>query len=106
MCRGIAWDKVENTVPQSAPQVLPSFEEYTPPVTYPEEVEENVGIPMEVEPLNKTQLEDLGLNTCNHDSSLSSRGVPSLDEPKPQPQPLPNYPSLNATRRNIMDLNQ
>ncbi|GJT84880.1 hypothetical protein Tco_1066597 [Tanacetum coccineum] len=28
--RGIAWDKVENSDPQSTPQVLPSFEEYTP----------------------------------------------------------------------------
>ncbi|GJX81922.1 zinc finger, CCHC-type containing protein [Tanacetum coccineum] len=31
--------------PQSTPQVLPSFEENTPPVTYPEEVEETLGIP-------------------------------------------------------------
>ncbi|GJY51558.1 hypothetical protein Tco_0442405 [Tanacetum coccineum] len=31
MHRGIAWDKVENSDPQSTPQVLPSFEEYTPP---------------------------------------------------------------------------
>ncbi|GJX94274.1 hypothetical protein Tco_0348860 [Tanacetum coccineum] len=31
MHRGIAWDKVENPDPQSAPQVLLSFEEYTPP---------------------------------------------------------------------------
>ncbi|GKC02693.1 hypothetical protein Tco_0994303 [Tanacetum coccineum] len=97
MHRGIAWDKVENPDPQSAPQVLPSFEEYIPPVTYPKEVEETVGIPMEVEPLNETQLEDLGLNTCSHDSPLSSRGVPSLDEPKPQPHPLPNCPSLDVS---------
>ncbi|GJZ40151.1 hypothetical protein Tco_0586714 [Tanacetum coccineum] len=43
MHRNIAWDKVENLNPQSTPQVLPSFEEYTPPVTYPEEVEETLG---------------------------------------------------------------
>ncbi|GJY45212.1 hypothetical protein Tco_0433425 [Tanacetum coccineum] len=55
---------------------------------------------MEVEPLNETQLEDLGLNTCNHDISLSSREVPSLNEPKPQPQPLPNFPSLNVSLGN------
>ncbi|GJU07694.1 hypothetical protein Tco_1124124 [Tanacetum coccineum] len=30
----------ENLSPQSSPQVLPSFKVYTPPVTYPEEVEE------------------------------------------------------------------
>ncbi|GKE92871.1 hypothetical protein Tco_1573966, partial [Tanacetum coccineum] len=63
MHRGITWDKVENLDPQSAPQVLPSFEEYTLPVTYPEEVEETLGIPIEVEPLDHTKLEDLGLNT-------------------------------------------
>ncbi|GKF57211.1 hypothetical protein Tco_0170748, partial [Tanacetum coccineum] len=97
MHRGIAWDKVENLSPQSTPQVLPSFEEYTPPVTYPEEVEETLGTPIEVEPLDETQLEDLGLNTCNHDIPLSSREVPSFDEPKPQPQPLPNCPSLDVS---------
>ncbi|GJW15829.1 hypothetical protein Tco_0019962 [Tanacetum coccineum] len=74
-------DKVDNPSPQSTLQVLPSFEVYTPPVTHPEEVEETIGIPMEVEPLNKPQLDDLGLNTCNHDIPLSSREVPSFDEP-------------------------
>ncbi|GJW42720.1 hypothetical protein Tco_0071519 [Tanacetum coccineum] len=91
---------VENSSPQSSPQVLPSFEVYTPPVTYPEEVEENIGIPMKVEPLDHTQLEDLGLNTCNHDIPLSSREVPIFDEPEPQPKPLPNCPSLDASLRN------
>ncbi|GJZ86545.1 hypothetical protein Tco_0658155, partial [Tanacetum coccineum] len=47
MHRGIAWDKVENPNPQSTPQVLPSFEEYTPPVTHMEEVEETIGILIE-----------------------------------------------------------
>ncbi|GKE51313.1 hypothetical protein Tco_1486469, partial [Tanacetum coccineum] len=96
MHRGIAWDKVENPNPQSTQQVLPSFEEYTPPMTHSEEVEETIGILMEVEPLHEPQLEDLGLNTCNHDIPLSSREVPSFDEPKPQPQPLPNCPPLDV----------
>ncbi|GJZ70732.1 hypothetical protein Tco_0634583 [Tanacetum coccineum] len=52
---------------------------------------------MEVEPLDEPQLEDLGLNTCNHDIPLSSREVPSFDEPKPQPQPLPNCPPLDIS---------
>ncbi|GKA92896.1 hypothetical protein Tco_0814821 [Tanacetum coccineum] len=39
---------------------------------------------MEVEPLDHTKLEDLGLNTCSHDLFLSSRENPSVDEPKPQ----------------------
>ncbi|GKA96200.1 hypothetical protein Tco_0818295 [Tanacetum coccineum] len=69
MHRNIAWDKVENLNPQSTPQVLPSFEEYTPP----------------------------GLNTCNHDIPLSSREVPSFDKMKPQPQPLPTYPPLDIS---------
>ncbi|GJU86288.1 hypothetical protein Tco_1293834 [Tanacetum coccineum] len=89
-------DKVDNPSPQSTPQVLSSFEVYTPLVTYPEEVKETFGTTMEVEPLEETQLEDLGLNTCNHDIPLSSREVPSFDEPKPQPQTLRNYPSLDV----------
>ncbi|GKB02231.1 hypothetical protein Tco_0830320 [Tanacetum coccineum] len=86
----------ENLNTQSTQQVLPSFEEYTPPVTHPEEVKETIGIPMEVEPIHEPQLEDLGLNTCNHDIPLSSRKVPSFDEPKPQPHPLPNCPPLGV----------
>ncbi|GJR43932.1 hypothetical protein Tco_1312035 [Tanacetum coccineum] len=97
MHRGIAWDKVENPDPQSTPQVLSSFKEYTPPATYPEEVEKTLGIPIEVEPLDETPLEDLGLNTYNHDIPLRSREIPSIDEPKPQPQPLPNCLSLNVS---------
>ncbi|GKB15736.1 hypothetical protein Tco_0849659 [Tanacetum coccineum] len=65
-------------------------------MTYPEEVEETIGIPIEVEPLDETPLEDLGLNTCNHDIPLSSREIPSFDELKPQPQLLRNYSSLNV----------
>ncbi|GJY37079.1 ribonuclease H-like domain-containing protein [Tanacetum coccineum] len=86
-----SYDKVENLNPQSTPQVLLSFEEYTPPVTHPEEVKETIGILMEVEPLHEPQLEDLGLTTCNHVIPLSSREVSSFDELKPQPQPLLNY---------------
>ncbi|GJZ23799.1 putative ribonuclease H-like domain-containing protein [Tanacetum coccineum] len=99
MHRGIAWDKVENSDPQSTPQVLPSFEEYTPPVTCPKEVEETLGTPIEVEPLNETKLEEVGLN-CNHNTPLSSREIPIFDEPEPQPQPLPNCPSLDASLGN------
>ncbi|GKB43821.1 hypothetical protein Tco_0888763, partial [Tanacetum coccineum] len=40
-------DKVDNPSPQNTPQVLPSFEVYTPPVTYPKEVKEIIGIPIE-----------------------------------------------------------
>ncbi|GJR98269.1 hypothetical protein Tco_0270443 [Tanacetum coccineum] len=47
MHRGIAWGKVENLNTQSSTQVLPSFEEFTPPMTYSEEAEETIGIPME-----------------------------------------------------------
>ncbi|GJW41425.1 hypothetical protein Tco_0067270 [Tanacetum coccineum] len=96
MHRGIAWDKVENPNPQRTPQVLPSFEEYNPLVTHPKDVEEAIGIPIEVEPLHEPQLEDLGLNTYNHDILLSSREVSSFDEPKPQPQSLPNCPPFDV----------
>ncbi|GJZ59354.1 hypothetical protein Tco_0615170 [Tanacetum coccineum] len=97
MHRGIAWDMVENPNPLSTSQVLPSFEENTSPVTYPDEVEEIIEIPIMVEPLDKTPLEDLGLNTCNYDIPLSSREIPSFDEVKPQPKPLPNCTSLDIS---------
>nr|GEX27002.1 ribonuclease H-like domain-containing protein [Tanacetum cinerariifolium] len=87
-------DKVDNSSPQSTPQVLPSFEVYTPPVTYLEEVDENIGISMEVEPLDHTKLEDLGLNTYSHDIFLSFREIPSVDEP--EPQLLPNFLPLDV----------
>ncbi|GJS42693.1 hypothetical protein Tco_0567736 [Tanacetum coccineum] len=89
-------NEVGVTIPESTIQTLPSFEEYTPPVTYPEEVKKNLGTPIEVEPLNKIKLEEVGLN-CNHNTPLSSREVPSFDKPKPQPQPLPNCPPLDAS---------
>ena len=86
-------DKVDNQSPQSTPQVLPSFEAHTSPVTYPEEVEETLGIPMEVEPLYQTPVEDIGLNTCSDNLTLSSREFPSVDEPEPQSSH--NFPPLD-----------
>ncbi|GJU14052.1 hypothetical protein Tco_1136448 [Tanacetum coccineum] len=86
-------NEVGVTSPESTTQTLPSFEEYTPPVTYPEEVEKTLGTLIEVEPLNKTKLEEVGLN-CNHNTPFSSREVPSFDGPKPQP--ILNSPSLDV----------
>ncbi|GJX01111.1 hypothetical protein Tco_0185024 [Tanacetum coccineum] len=88
-------DEVENPSPQSTLQVFPSFEVYTPPVTYPREVDKTLGTPMEEEPLDQTKLEDVGLT--NHNISFSSREVPSFDKPKPQLNSLPNYPSLDIS---------
>ncbi|GKB05158.1 hypothetical protein Tco_0833353, partial [Tanacetum coccineum] len=51
-------------------------------------------IPIEVEPLHEPQLEDLRLNTCDHDIPLSSREIPSIDEP--EPQLLPNFSPLDV----------
>ncbi|GJY83633.1 hypothetical protein Tco_0497009 [Tanacetum coccineum] len=61
--------------------------------TYRDEVEEiiGIGIPIEVEPLDETPLEDLGLNTYNHDIPFSSREIPNFDEP------LPSWPSLDIS---------
>ncbi|GKB11360.1 hypothetical protein Tco_0845283 [Tanacetum coccineum] len=84
---------IEDKVDNSTPQVLSSFKVYTPPVTYTEEVEETIGISMEVEPLDHIKLEDLGFNTCNHDIPLISREIPSVDEPKTQL--LPNFLPLD-----------
>nr|GFA27322.1 hypothetical protein [Tanacetum cinerariifolium] len=49
---------------------------------------------MEVEPLDETQLEDLGLNTYSHDVFPSSREFTSIDEL--EPQPLPNLSFLDV----------
>ncbi|GKF85634.1 hypothetical protein Tco_0253461, partial [Tanacetum coccineum] len=87
-------EKVDNPSPQCTPKVLPSFEVYTLLVTYLKEVDETIRIPMEVEPLDHTRLEDLGLNICGHDLLLSSRENPSVDEP--EPQLLPNFSPLDV----------
>nr|GEU70669.1 hypothetical protein [Tanacetum cinerariifolium] len=84
---GMMDNEVGKISPQITLQVLLSFEVYTSPVTYPKEVDETLGTPMEEKPLDQTKLEDVGLT--NHNISLSSREVPSFDESEPQPQPLP-----------------
>nr|GEU60233.1 ribonuclease H-like domain-containing protein [Tanacetum cinerariifolium] len=85
--------------PESTTQTLPSFEEYTPPVTYLKEVEKTLETPIEVEPLNQTKLEEVGLN-CNHNTPFSSRNVPSFDGP--EPQPLLNSPSLDVSLGDVI----
>ncbi|GJW02662.1 F-box/kelch-repeat protein-like protein [Tanacetum coccineum] len=75
-------------------QAPPSLNVYTPPATYLKEVEETIGILMEVEPFNQTQLEDVCLNTSGHDLFLSSREIPSVYEP--DPQLLPNFSPLDV----------
>ncbi|GKD04029.1 hypothetical protein Tco_1179003, partial [Tanacetum coccineum] len=47
----------------------------------PIEVEETLGTPMEVEPLDQTKLEDVGLN--NHSIPTSYEEIPIFDEPEP-----------------------
>ncbi|GJU20392.1 hypothetical protein Tco_1153734 [Tanacetum coccineum] len=89
-------NEVGVTSPESTTQTLPLFEEYTPPMTYPEEAEKTLGTPIKVEPLNETKLEEVGWN-CNHNIPLSSREIPSFDKPEPQPNPLPNFPSLDVS---------
>ncbi|GJU47936.1 hypothetical protein Tco_1217491 [Tanacetum coccineum] len=84
---------------ESTTQTLSSFEEYTPPMTCPEEVEKTLGTSIEVEPLNETKLEEVGLN-CNHNTPLSSREVPSFDGPKPQP--LLNNPPLDVSLGDVI----
>ncbi|GJZ94443.1 hypothetical protein Tco_0666646 [Tanacetum coccineum] len=84
---------------ESTTQTLPLFEEYIPPVTYPKEVENTLGTPIEVEPLNETKIEEVGLN-CNHNTPFSSRKVPSFDGP--EPQPVLNSPSLDVSLEDII----
>ncbi|GJW07834.1 hypothetical protein Tco_1570257, partial [Tanacetum coccineum] len=92
-------NEVGVTSPESITQTLPSFEEYTPPVTYLKEVEKTLGTPIEVEPLNETKLEEVGLN-CNHNTPFSSREVPSFNGL--EPQPLLNSPSLDLSLGDII----
>ncbi|GKE62596.1 hypothetical protein Tco_1512963 [Tanacetum coccineum] len=92
-------NEVRVTSLESTTQTLPSFEEYTPPVTYPNEVEKTLGTQTEVEPLNETILEEVCLN-YNHNTPLSSREVPSFDGP--EPQPLLNSPSLDVSLGDII----
>nr|GEU34253.1 hypothetical protein [Tanacetum cinerariifolium] len=70
-------------------------------MTYPEEVEKTLGTLIEVEPLNKKKLEEVGLN-CNHITPFSSREVPSFDGP--EPQPLLNSSSLDVSLRDVIGL--
>nr|GEY62720.1 hypothetical protein [Tanacetum cinerariifolium] len=49
-------------------------------------LEETLGTPMEVKPLNQTKLEDVGLN--NHSISISYKEVPIFNGLEPQPQLL------------------
>nr|GEU63559.1 hypothetical protein [Tanacetum cinerariifolium] len=87
------------TSPESTTKTLLSFEEYTLLVTYPEEVEMTLGTLIEVEPLNKTKPEELGLN-CNHNTPLSSKEVPIFDGSKPQP--LLNSPSFDVSLGDVI----
>nr|GEW88456.1 cysteine-rich RLK (receptor-like protein kinase) 8 [Tanacetum cinerariifolium] len=95
--------KIDNEVGvtslESTIQTLASFEEYTPPVTYPEEVKKTLGTPIEVEPLNEIKLEKAGLN-YNHNTPFSFSEVSSFDGP--EPQPLLNSPSLDVSLKDII----
>ncbi|GJV72979.1 hypothetical protein Tco_1492974 [Tanacetum coccineum] len=92
-------NEVGVTSPESTTQTLSLFEEYTPLVTYPKEVKNTLGTPIEVEPLNETKLEEVGLN-CSHNTPFSSREVPSFDGP--EPQPLLNSPSLDVSLGDVI----
>ncbi|GJR40917.1 hypothetical protein Tco_1216601 [Tanacetum coccineum] len=92
-------NEVGVTSPESTTQTLTSFEEYTPPVTYPGEVEKTLGTPIEVEHLKETKLEEVDLN-CNYNTPLSSRKVPSFNGP--EPQPLLNSPSLDVSLGDVI----
>ncbi|GJW14841.1 hypothetical protein Tco_0018974 [Tanacetum coccineum] len=71
--------EAENQSLQSTPQVLPSFKVYTPLVIYPEEVEETIRLPMEVEPLDQTKLEDVVSTSLIHIESCKSPTVVLFD---------------------------
>nr|GEU68788.1 hypothetical protein [Tanacetum cinerariifolium] len=86
-----AWETIEDSVQYAYDEPIGDLDMMK---------DKTLGTPIEVEPLDETQLEDLGLNTCNHDLPLSSMKVLSFDELEPQPQPLPNRPPLDVSLRN------
>ncbi|GKB86255.1 hypothetical protein Tco_0958527 [Tanacetum coccineum] len=77
-----AWETIEDFENEVGRVKIPKFMAWLD-VTHPKEVEETIGIPMEVEPLDYMKLEDLSLDTRTHDIFLSSKGFPSVDEPEP-----------------------
>ncbi|GJW25549.1 hypothetical protein Tco_0039360 [Tanacetum coccineum] len=98
------WKNPTSTIPDQTianlkTQLVENEVVYTPPVTHPKDVEETIRTPIEVEPLNETKLEEVGLNG-NHNTLLSSREVPSFDGPKPQP--LLNSPSLDVSLGDVI----
>ncbi|GKD84349.1 hypothetical protein Tco_1355503, partial [Tanacetum coccineum] len=92
-------NEVGVTSPKITTQTLSSIKLYTPPVTYPKEVKKTLGTPIEVEPLNETKLEEVGLN-CNHNTPFNYREVPNVDKLEPQPKPLSNCQTLDVSLGN------
>ncbi|GJR19900.1 hypothetical protein Tco_0968427 [Tanacetum coccineum] len=84
---GMMNNEVGNTSPQSTQQILPSFHGICLDVDFRTSIEES---------LDQTNyLRDVGLT--NHNISFSSKEVPSFDESEPQPNRLPNCPSLDIS---------
>ncbi|GJZ44396.1 hypothetical protein Tco_0591651, partial [Tanacetum coccineum] len=90
----LVWNEV---VRVKIPKCKSWLDAYHEPIGDLDMMEDNID---NLSPQKETQLEDLGLNTYNHDIPLSSKEVPIIDELVPQPQPLPNCPSLDASLGN------
>ncbi|GJV38181.1 hypothetical protein Tco_1410658, partial [Tanacetum coccineum] len=63
-------NEVRVTSPESTTQTLSSFEEYTPPVTYPEEVEKTLGTPDRVRTFERNKTRGSRLEFPSLDVSL------------------------------------
>nr|GEW40836.1 hypothetical protein [Tanacetum cinerariifolium] len=93
---GMMDHEVGNTSLKSSTQTLPSIKVHTLPVTYSKDVEETLGTSMEVEPLDQTKLEDVGLDTCNHEIPLRLREVPIFYEPELLVMDIQNKDKIEA----------
>ncbi|GJZ01419.1 hypothetical protein Tco_0519380 [Tanacetum coccineum] len=71
-----------------------AYDEHIDDLDMMAEVDETIGILIEVEPLDHMKLEELGSNTCSHGLCPNSREFPNVD--KPEPQPLLNLPFLDV----------
>ncbi|GJX21308.1 hypothetical protein Tco_0223985 [Tanacetum coccineum] len=99
----ISEQEVENSDPQSTPQVLPSFEEYASPVTCPEEVEDTLGTSIEPQPqplpncppLDKSLRDKRGLEPPIKPHSSDSFRMKEVDHLTNHTPPLPHMASLH-----------
>ncbi|GKA10138.1 hypothetical protein Tco_0689571 [Tanacetum coccineum] len=88
-------NEVGVTSPESTIQTPPLFEEYTPPVTYLEEVEKTLGTPIEVDLLNENLGTERGLKPPIKPQSPDSFRMKEVDHLTNHTLPSPHMASFH-----------